>query len=363
MIRRNRPPAVDMPLFTAIVMLCAIGLVALYSAGGENVDYLGRQGIRIGLAMLLMLVVAHIPPAKLVRWSPALYGIGLLLLVVVLGAGIIGKGAQRWLDLAVFRVQPAEPMKIIVPMMVAWILSRSPLPPTPPAIFLSVLVVLAPVVLVIAQPDLGTAILIFAAGMLVIFFAGVSWKLVAAVLVTAGAAIPVLWILVLHDYQRSRILTLFDPWADPLGAGYHTIQSIIAVGSGGVWGKGWLAGTQSHLEFIPERSTDFIFAVYAEEFGFLGALVLLGLYLFIGLRGLLISFYAHDTYSRLLGSCLSVTFFLYVFVNVGMAVGILPVVGVPLPLLSHGGSAMVTLMVGLGILMSIQRQKRIIAQR
>ncbi len=337
--------------------------MVLYSAGGENVDFLGRQGARIGFAFLLMLLFARIPPAMLVRWSPILYGIGLLLLVVVLGAGIIGKGAQRWLDLGVFRVQPAEAMKLAVPMMVAWILSRSPLPPSLPAIVLSALVVLVPVALVTAQPDLGTAILIFATGIMVIFLAGIGWKLVAAVLVTAGAAVPVLWILVLHDYQRSRILTLFDPWADPLGAGYHTIQSIIAVGSGGIGGKGWLAGTQSRLEFIPERSTDFIFAVFAEEFGFIGALLLLGLYLFIGLRGLLISFYAHDTYSRLLGGCLSVTFFFYVFVNIGMAVGILPVVGVPLPLLSHGGSAMVTLMIGMGILMSIQRHKKIVDQR
>ena len=357
---RNLPPAVDMPLLTAIVMLCAIGLAVLYSAGGEDLQLLERQGVRIGIALAVMLVIAHISPTTLLRWSPILYGIGLLLLVVVLGVGIIGKGAQRWLDLLVFRFQPAEPMKLFVPMMIAWLISRSPLPPQWPAICLSALVVLVPVALVIAQPDLGTAILIFIAGALVIFLAGISWKLVTSVLLAVGAAIPVLWLLVLRDYQRSRILTLFDPWADPLGAGYHTIQSIIAVGTGGVSGKGWLAGTQSRLEFIPERSTDFIFAVYAEEFGFLGALVLLALYLFIGLRGLQIAFSAQDSYSRLLGGCLSMTFLFYVFVNIGMAVGILPVVGVPLPLISHGGSAMVTLLAGLGILMSIRRHKTIV---
>ena len=361
--RTTLPPAIDMPLLAAIIMLCAISLVALYSAGGESVEFLARQGARMALGLLLLLGFAHISPTRLVRWSPILYGVGVLLLVAVLGAGIIGKGAQRWLDLGLVRFQPAEPMKIIVPMMVAWILSRQPLPPSPGAIILAVIVVATPLVLVVAQPDLGTAILIASAGVLVIFLAGISWKLVAGVLGIGAAAVPLLWTLVLHDYQRRRILTLFDPWADPLGAGYHTIQSIIAVGSGGVRGKGWLGGTQSHLEFIPERSTDFIFAVYSEEFGFLGALVLLALYLFIGLRGLLISFYATDTFSRLLGGCLSVTFFVYVFVNIGMATGILPVVGVPLPLLSHGGSAMVTLMIALGMIMSIHRQKKIAARR
>lgn len=355
---RQPPPMVDMPLLTAIIILCTISMVVLYSAGGEDIYFLGRQGARIGFAASLMFLFARIPPSMLVRWSPILYGIGLLLLVIVLGVGIVGKGAQRWLELGGFRFQPAEPMKLVVPMMVAWILSRSPLPPPAAAIFLSMLVVLLPVVLVIAQPDFGTAILIFLAGGVVIFLAGIGWKMLVWATAAAGAAVPMLWTLVLHDYQRSRILTLFDPWADPLGAGYHIIQSVIAVGSGGIHGKGWLTGTQSRLEFIPERTTDFIFSVYAEEFGFLGALLLVGLYLFIGLRGLMISFHANDTYSRLLGGCLSATFFFYVFVNIGMTAGILPVVGVPLPLLSHGGSAMVTLMIGLGILMSIHRHKK-----
>ncbi len=356
---RNPPPqlAVDMPLLTTIIMLCALSLVVLYSAGGEDIGLLGRQGARLGFAFVLMLLFAHISPLALVRWSPHLYGVGLLLLVIVLAVGFTSKGAQRWLDLVLFRFQPAEIMKLAVPMMVAWILTRSPLPPRPFAILLSVVVVLLPCTLVLVQPDLGTAVLIAITGIMVIFLAGVSWKLVAAVLLLTGALIPLLWVRVLHDYQRDRILTLFDPSTDPLGSGYHSIQSMIAVGSGGLQGKGWLVGTQSRLDFIPERSTDFIFAVYAEEFGFVGVLLLLSLYLFLVVRGLLISFYAHDTYSRLLGGCLSITFFLYVFVNIGMAVGILPVVGVPLPLLSHGGSSLTTLMIGFGILMSIQRHK------
>lgn len=350
-------PAVDMSLFTAIIMLCALSLLVQYSAGGENPEYLTRQGARIGFALALMLLFARIPPATLLRWSPWFYGAGLVLLVVVLTAGIIGKGAQRWIDLGMVRFQPAEIMKLAVPMMVAWVLTRLPLPPRPLGIICSAAVVLLPVALVVVQPDLGTAILIAIAGTSVVFLAGIGWKFIAAVLLLLGVSAPLMWSLLLYDYQRLRVLTLLDPWADPLGAGYHIVQSIIAVGAGGLGGKGWLAGTQSRLDFIPERSTDFIFATYAEEFGFLGALILLMLYLFIGLRGLVISYCAHDSYARLLAGGLSVTFFVCVFVNIGMAAGILPVVGVPLPLLSHGGSSIAILMIGLGILMSIRRQR------
>ena len=361
-MRRETPLTVDMPLLTGLVMLCALSLVVLYSAGGEQLDLLASQAIRIGLAFMLMLFVARVSPVALVRWSPYLYGGGMLLLVLVLGMGIIGKGAQRWLEFGVLRFQPAEMMKIAVPMMVVWILTRSPLPPRPMAVMLSLGVVVAPVALVIAQPDLGTAILIAIAGLTAVFLAGLGWKTLIAALLALGAVVPVLWTLVLHEYQHRRILTLFNPWADPLGAGYHTIQSIIAVGSGGMRGKGWLAGTQSQLDFIPEQSTDFIFSVFAEEFGFLGALGLLMLYLFVGLRGLHIAYTAHNNYARLLGGCLSVTFFVYVFVNVGMTAGLLPVVGVPLPLLSKGGSSMVTLMIGFGVLMSIHRHKTVLYQ-
>lgn len=343
----------DYPLLTVILMLFGMSLIVLYSAGGEDIDQMTKHGIRAGFAFFLMILFSRIPPAMLSRWSMRLYFSGLALLLIVLAVGIIGKGAQRWIDLGVFRFQPAEIMKIGVPMMVAWVLTRSPLPPRPIFLIMAILVVLVPTVLVILQPDLGTALLIALTGIVVIFLAGVSWKLIISVVVLMSSAAPIMWAFVLHDYQRRRVLTLFDPWSDPLGAGYHTIQSIIAIGSGGIQGKGWLSGTQSQLEFIPERSTDFIFAVFAEEFGLIGVLVLLALYLFLIIRGMLIAFYAQDTYSRLLASGLSATFFFYVFVNIGMVSGILPVVGVPLPLLSYGGTSMVTLMIGFGILMSI----------
>ena len=297
------------------------------------------------------------------RWSPHVYAVGLILLLVVLTFGIIGKGAQRWIDLGIIRFQPSEIMKLGVPMMVAWVMTRSTLPPRAPFLVVSICVVMLPTVLVVLQPDLGTAILIALTGVIVIFLAGVSWKIILSVCLALGRRRAFLWFFVLHPYQQRRILTLFDPWADPLGAGYHTIQSIIAIGSGGVTGKGWLAGTQSQLEFIPERSTDFIFAVFAEEFGLFGVFVLLSLYLFVVIRGLIIAFYAQDTYSRLLAGSLSVTFFFYVFVNVGMVSGILPVVGVPLPLISYGGTSMVTLMIGFGMLMSIHSHKKTLSRR
>ena len=354
---------VDYPLLTVILMLSGISLIVLYSAGGENEDLLIKHGIRGGFAFLLMFLFARIPPAILSRWSMHLYLGGLALLFIVLAVGIIGKGAQRWIDLGLFRFQPAEIMKIGVPMMVAWVLTRSPLPSRPIFLMLAILVVLVPTILVILQPDLGTALLIALTGIVVIFLAGISWKLIISVVFILASAAPVMWAFVLHDYQRRRVLTLFDPWSDPLGAGYHTIQSIIAIGSGGIGGKGWLSGTQSQLEFIPERSTDFIFAVFAEEFGLIGILILLALYLFLIIRGLLIAFYAQDTYSRLLAGGLSTTFFFYVFVNIGMVSGILPVVGVPLPLLSYGGTSMVTLMIGFGILMSISNNRNFLGRR
>jgi rod shape determining protein RodA len=348
---------VDYPLLSAILMVFGISLVVLFSAGGEDVDQITKHAIRAGFAFVLMFAFSRIPPTVLARWSLHLYLSGMALLFVVLAVGIIGKGAQRWLDLGLFRFQPAEIMKIAVPMMVAWLLTRSTLPPKPAFLILAVFAVLLPTVLVILQPDLGTALLIALAGIVVIFLAGISWKLIMTVIMSMAVIAPVMWAFVLHDYQRQRVLTLFDPWSDPLGAGYHTIQSIIAIGSGGLQGKGWLSGTQSQLEFIPERSTDFIFAVYAEEFGLVGVIVLLLLYLFLVLRGLIISFYAEDTYSRLLAGGLTLTFFFYVFVNIGMVSGILPVVGVPLPLMSYGGTSMVTLMIGFGILMSISRNR------
>lgn len=363
MNRLNNPSYIDIPLLSTIIMVSGLSLIVLYSAGGENIDQLTKHAIRVGFALILLIIFSRIPTSVLARWSPYIYIVGLGLLFIVLAVGIIGKGAQRWIDLGVFRFQPAEIMKIAVPMMVAWILTRSTLPPRPIFLLMSILIVIAPTILVILQPDLGTGLLIALAGIMVIFLAGVGWKLITTVLLILAGVAPAMWIFVLHEYQRSRVLTLFDPWADPLGAGYHTIQSIIAIGSGGIQGKGWLSGTQSQLEFIPERSTDFIFAVFAEEFGFIGVVVILMLYLFLVFRGLLIAFYAKDTYSRLLAGGLSATFFFYVFVNVGMVSGILPVVGVPLPLMSYGGTSMVTLMIGFGILMSIARDKTFLGGR
>lgn len=266
----------DPPLVISLMVLCGLSLVILYSAGGENMALLVRQAVRIAIAFAVMFAMAQVSPETLSRWSPYVFAAGLALLLLVLAVGIVGKGAQRWLDLGLFRFQPAELMKLGVPMMVAWVLTRHPLPPGLKDLVLAGAIVALPTALVVLQPDLGTAVLIAVSGVLVIFLAGISWRYAVYVIGALGAVTPLMWSL-LHDYQRRRIVTLFDPWADPLGAGYHTIQSIIAVGSGGTHGKGWLNGSQSQLEFIPERGTDFIFAVFAEEFGLVGAMLLIGL--------------------------------------------------------------------------------------
>jgi len=356
---RYQSRRLDPPLIAGVVLLCSISLLVLYSAGSENTDLLIRQSVRIAVAFVAMFVIAYIPPALLERWSPWVFTIGLVLLGIVLVIGYIGKGAQRWINLGVIQFQPAELMKLGLPMMVAWILTRHPLPPRLRDLLFSVVALVVPAVLVVMQPDLGTALLLAASGIIVIFLAGLSWRYLLGAGLALAAVAPLLWNLILHDYQRTRIITLFDPWSDPLGAGYHTIQSMIAIGSGGVAGKGWLNGSQSQLEFIPERSTDFIFAVFAEEFGLYGAILLILLYLFVVARALVIAFYARGTYSRLLAGSLALTFFFYVFVNIGMVVGILPVVGVPLPLISYGGTSMVTLMAGFGILMGINGERQL----
>lgn len=357
-MRLERAFHMDLPLFLGLVALGGLSLVLLYSAGNEEAGLLYRQSARLALGLAVMLLLARISPDTLARWTPIVYAFGMVCLLLVLGVGIVGKGAQRWLDLGLIQFQPAEVTKLAVPMMVAWWLTRNPLPPGWRDLGLAVVIIGAPVMLVVLQPDLGTAVLIGAAGVLVMLLAGLSWRLVAVLGAIAAASAPLGW-LFLHEYQQRRILTLFDPWADPLGAGYHSIQSVIAVGSGGLSGKGWLNGSQSHLEFIPERGTDFIFAVFAEEFGFYGGVGIIALYLFLVGRGMYISFYAQDTYSRLVAGSLSLTFFLYVFVNIGMVSGIVPVVGVPLPLVSYGGTSMVTLMAGFGILMSIHSHKKL----
>jgi len=351
---------IDFPLLIGLLLLAGAGLLILYSAGDQNMDQINRQLIRLSLAFAMMLAIAQVSPATLRFWAPWLFGLGLVMLIAVLFAGE-GRGAQRWLDLILFRFQPSEIMKIAVPLMLAWYLSEDALPPTLGRILMTALMLMVPVLLVAKQPDLGTALLIASSGIFVLLLAGVHWRYVISVMLLLAATTPLVWNYLLHDYQRNRVLTFINPQNDPLGAGYHIIQSTIAIGSGGVYGKGWLKGTQSHLDFIPERSTDFIFAVFSEEFGFLGTLILLALYLFIISRGLYIASQAQDTFSRLLAGSLTLTFFVYLFVNIGMVSGLLPVVGIPLPLISYGGTSMVTLMAAFGILMSIQTHRKLIA--
>jgi rod shape determining protein RodA len=351
-MRTKRRWHLDGPLMAFLVILCLSSLFILYSATGENDDAMLRQAIRILISFVVLVIVAQISPQTWYRWSPWMYISGLTLLAAVLLLGIVGKGAQRWLDLGLFQFQPSELMKLGVPMMVAWVVSRRSLPLSFVMTCLVLLAVAFPVALVLLQPDLGTAILIAISGLMIVILAGLRWRYMFGSLVCVVVAAPYLWTY-LYDYQQRRILTLINPWSDPLGAGYHTIQSMIAIGSGGSGGKGWLAGSQSQLEFIPERSTDFIFSVFAEEFGLMGVGTLLAIYMCIVFRSLMIAYEAQDTWSRLLAGSLSLTFFFYVFVNIGMVSGMLPVVGVPLPLISYGGTSMVTLMFGFGILMSI----------
>ncbi len=357
-LRLMRLLHLDHVLLLGIGILLLLGLGVLYSAGDESTALINRQLTRIALAFAVMLVIAQIPSSVLRFWSPWMYAIGVILLVLVLVMGDVGKGAQRWLDLGFIRFQPSEMMKLVTPMMVAWYFAEKPLPPSWRTLFIASVLILVPTFLIAKQPDLGTSLLIFAAGFFVLFLGGLSWRLMLGMVVFAASMLPVLWHF-MHDYQRSRVMTLLDPQSDPLGSGYHIIQSQIAIGSGGVYGRGWLNGSQSHLNFLPEQSTDFIFAVYAEEFGLMGGLFLLVLYGFIIIRGLMISVQGQDTYARLLGGSLSLTFFVYLFVNVGMVSGILPVVGVPLPLISYGGTSMVTLMASFGMLMSINSHRKL----
>ncbi len=349
----------DKPLFYALLLLAALSLAILYSASAKNDVVTAAHFARLVLGFAVLIGVAQIRPELLGRSAPWVFGIGLLLLLAVLGAGVISKGAQRWLGLGAVRFQPSEIMKIGVPLMLAWYLARGGLPPTWPRVTVALALVFVPAVLIAEQPDLGTALLIAASGVLVLFLAGLPKRFIAIALLGAAAAAPILWGY-LHDYQRNRILTLFNPQADPLGTGYHTIQSVIALGSGGFYGKGWLNSSQAHLEYLPESSTDFIFAVFGEEFGLIGVLLAIALYGFITGRSLLIAFYAQDSFTRLLAGGLGLGFFLQFFVNIGMVIGILPVVGVPLPMMSYGGSSILTLLAGFGILMSIQTHRKIV---
>ncbi|MGM0553154.1 MAG: rod shape-determining protein RodA [Pseudomonadota bacterium] len=349
----------DSVLLLLIAILLMMGLVVLFSASGQSIQALERQALRIALGAVAMLVVAQLPVRSLRAVAPWLFVAGVALLLAVMAAGEVGKGAQRWLDLGLLRFQPSEIMKLAVPMMVAWYLSLRHGCPRFRDLLVTVTLVLVPVYLIMSQPDLGTAMLVGAAGFLVIFLAGLGWRWFVGLGAAAAAAIPLLWSQ-MHEYQRQRVITLFNPESDPLGTGYHIIQSKIAIGSGGMYGKGWLNGTQSQLEFLPERSTDFIFAVYAEEFGFVGVALLLLLYFVIVARGLWVAALAQDRFARLLGGSISLTFAVYTVVNIGMVTGLLPVVGVPLPLVSYGGTSLVTLMVAFGILMSIASEKRLV---
>ena len=349
---------IDGPLLGGLVLICGFGLFILYSAVGESNRLLMNQAVRLGVAFLAMLVVAQMPPDFLRRWTPWGYAAGLVLLVLVLITGEVGQGARRWLNLGV-RFQPSEAMKLGVPMMAAWYLHERQMPPRLGQILAIAVMIFVPTVLIARQPDLGTALLIAASGVIVIILAGMSFRLFLGMGVLAVPGALVLWTF-MKDYQKQRVLTLLDPDSDPLGAGYNIIQSKIAIGSGGLFGKGWTNGSQAHLEFLPERDTDFIFAVLAEEFGLLGVLTLLVLYMFVVGRGLYIATQAHDTYSRLLAGSICLTFLVYVFVNTAMVTGLIPVVGVPLPLVSFGGTSMVTLMAGFGILMSIHYHRKLL---
>lgn len=350
----------DLPLLTGVILLCGFGLVVLFSASNQDLGQIQRQLVRLGLAFGFMITLAQIRPDTLRRWSPWLFAAALLMLAAVLAVGAIGKGAQRWLDLGLFRFQPSELMKIAMPMMIAGFLAEKRLPPSWQRLGTAGLMIAVPVVMIARQPDLGTSLLVASAGIFVLFLAGLSWRFIGGMLLTAIPSAWVLWRWGMHDYQRDRVITFLNPESDPLGTGYHIIQSKIAIGSGGLYGKGWLNGTQSHLAFLPERTTDFIFAVLSEEFGFAGVALLIVLYLFIILRGLYIAANAQDTYGRLLGGALTLVFFVYLFVNTGMVSGILPVVGVPLPLISYGGTSLVTIMAGFGILMSIQTHRKLL---
>jgi len=349
----------DRQLMILVSILLVMGLLILFSASGGSAERTAAQGVNIAIALAFMWMAANIPLHHLASVALPLYIVGLVLLIAVELVGLEVNGAQRWLDLGFARIQPSELMKIAVPMMLAWYFDRYEAVLRFSNFVIATLLVVVPVLLIASQPDLGTSLLVAVAGFYVLFLAGLSMRLLIGTGLIGIAALPFLWSS-MHDYQRQRVMTLLDPMQDPLGAGYHTIQSTIAMGSGGLLGKGWLNGTQSHLEFLPERSTDFIFAVYGEEFGLLGNLVLILLFMLLIGRGLVIAANAPTLFARLLAGGVTLTFFTYVFVNMGMVGGLLPVVGVPLPLISYGGTSLVTLLFGVGLLMSIRTHRRLV---
>ena len=351
---------IDLPLLLGLLALAGVGIIVLYSAGGNDSQLVAQHAVRLLIAFGVMLVLAQINPRHLFYWTPWLYGFGVLLLGAVLVFGDISGGAQRWLRFGPFNFQPSELVKLTVPMMIAYYFADKTLPPKIGPVAIACLLALIPTVLVARQPDLGTALLVGCSGAFVLFLTGLKWRVISTFMVLISACAPALWFF-MHEYQRQRVLTFLDPEQDPLGAGYHIIQSKIAIGSGGVYGKGWLNGTQSQLNFVPERSTDFVFAVFGEEFGLLGVVILIALYLFVIFRGLYIAVHAQELYGRLVAGSLILTFFVYVFVNMGMVSGVLPVVGLPLPLISYGGTALVTVMAAFGILMSVHTHRRLLS--
>ncbi|MCU5774126.1 peptidoglycan glycosyltransferase MrdB [Erwiniaceae bacterium BAC15a-03b] len=351
------------PIFLVIITgLLAYSALVMWSASGQDPGMMERKLGQIVMGLVIMIVMAQVPPRVYEGWAPYLYIVCVLLLVAVDVFGQISKGAQRWLDLGFVRFQPSEIAKIAVPLMVARFINRDVCPPSLKNTAIALILIFMPTLLVAAQPDLGTSILIAASGLFVLFLSGMSWKLIGVAVLLVAAFIPILWFFLMHDYQRDRVMMLLDPESDPLGAGYHIIQSKIAIGSGGLRGKGWLHGTQSQLEFLPERHTDFIFAVLAEELGLVGVLILLALYLVLIMRGLMIAARAQTTFGRVMAGGLMLILFVYVFVNIGMVSGILPVVGVPLPLVSYGGSALIVLMAGFGIVMSIHTHRKMLSK-
>ena len=357
--RKRLVEHLDVTLLVVTLMIMGCGLLTIYSATYYSSNRVFGQIMNMSVGMVVMWLFAQLPPQKLMRFAVPLYVVGIILLVLVFVVGVKVNGARRWLPVGITRIQPAEILKIATPLMLAWYFHKYEAVLQMRHYAIAGLLVIVPFLLIAKQPDLGTALLVGAAGFYVIFFAGLPWKILAGMLAAAGAAAPFIWRM-LHDYQRKRIMTLIDPMTDPLGSGYHIIQSTIAIGSGGTMGKGWLQGTQTHLEFIPEKHTDFIFAVYSEEWGLVGNAVLLLLYLLLIGRGMMIAASASTLFGRLLAGSITLSLFTYAFINMGMVSGIMPVVGVPLPFMSYGGTALVTLCTGLGILMSIQTHRMLV---
>lgn len=362
--RRNKgilePLHLDGWLLIGLLLLMFASSMIVYSASGGDAQVLHRHLARDGFAFLLMLLFAQIPPNLIRIYTPWLFIAGIIMLASVLLFGEIGKGAKRWLDLGFFRFQPSELMKLVLPLTIAWLFAQDNFPPPNRKMLVGILMVLVTAGLIVVEPDLGTSVLIAMSGLFVIFFAGLSWRWILSAIGIVAASLPIIWNFYMYDYQKQRVMTFLNPESDPLGSGYHIIQSKIAIGSGGLHGKGFMGSTQAHLDFLPESTTDFIFSVYAEEFGLIGVSALLILYTLIIGRGLYIASQAQDNFARLAAASLVMTLFVYVFVNIGMVSGLLPVVGLPLPLISYGGSSLVTLMISFGILMSIHTHKKLL---